>query len=174
MDPDLITIEGNTYKIIRTTQSDGRCFSASVYYGLYRQKASNTELNEFIQYNIINPILKTEETDCFKFFGWALKWVGSHNSNLDSGIESNIGKINMPKEKKNSDMLIQLDRFVERIKALQNSSIVFVKNKDYNKESIINFLNTFKNNLIDNYQTFYDFFDEEEQTMMYDYILYIT
>ena len=70
-----ITIEGNTYNIINSTQSDGRCFSASVYYELYNNVAESSILNQWIQEYIIRPILQTEQTDCPQFLLWVTKWT---------------------------------------------------------------------------------------------------
>ena len=68
-----IEINDKIFEIIEGTQSDGRCFSAAIYYDLKGKPANDEELNEWIQENIINPILDTETTNCIKFFNWATK-----------------------------------------------------------------------------------------------------
>ena len=81
-----ITIEGKNYQIIEGTQSDGRCFSASVYYSLYGKPAENDDLNYWIEYSIINPILDTEKTDCSYFLKWVMIWTGIHRTNIQNDI----------------------------------------------------------------------------------------
>jgi hypothetical protein len=48
-----ITIEGNTYNIINSTQSDGRCFSASVYYEVYNNTGNG--------YNYCDSVLSSQQ-----------------------------------------------------------------------------------------------------------------
>jgi hypothetical protein len=78
----IIKIKKKAYDLIQGTQSDGRCFAASVFYDLKERVAEDEELNVWIQVNIINPILETEKTDCSQFLLWAYKWAGLHNTSL--------------------------------------------------------------------------------------------
>jgi hypothetical protein len=85
-----IDIDGQTFEIIEGTQSDGRCFSASIYYDLYEEKATDVKLNDWIQVFIIDPILKTETTNCPEFFNWAINWVGIHNEEDNKEVNEDI------------------------------------------------------------------------------------
>ena len=82
-----IEIKKKIYEIVDGTQSDGRCFSAAIYYVLFNVKADDNDLNIWIQTNIINPIIETENTDCIKFLKWAMIWSGlpKHNTNHKDG-----------------------------------------------------------------------------------------
>ena len=71
-----IEIKKKKYEIIEGTQGDGRCFSGAIYYLLFKKVADNDDLNVWIQTNIINPIIDTENTDCIKFLKWAMLWSG--------------------------------------------------------------------------------------------------
>jgi hypothetical protein len=79
-----IEIEEQTYDIIEGTQSDGRCFSASIYYDLYKEKPEDKQLNEWIQTYIIDPILATQNTDCIIFFNWVTLWASSNRHGTDT------------------------------------------------------------------------------------------
>ena len=82
-----IEINDKIFEIIEGTQSDGRCFSAAIYYLLFNRKATDEELNKWIQTYIIKPILETETTNCIKFFNWATKWapMPKHGVNHEKG-----------------------------------------------------------------------------------------
>ena len=84
-----ITIEAHNYKIIDNTQSDGRCFSAAIFYDLNSRQSEDNELNEWIQIMIIDPILAVEQSDCSKFFLWAITWAGLHNANKNADNNNN-------------------------------------------------------------------------------------
>ena len=86
-----IQIEKQTYDIIEGTQSDGRCFSASIFYDLYKEKANDEQLNNWIQQYIIEPILNTENTNCNQFFNWVTLWAGmpKHGTNISNFIIDN-------------------------------------------------------------------------------------
>ena len=49
----IINIDGKNYELINGTQSDGRCFFASIFYDLNNRVAENNELNEWIEENVI-------------------------------------------------------------------------------------------------------------------------
>ena len=51
-----IEIKKKIYEIVDGTQSDGRCFSAAIYYVLFNVKADDNDLNIWIQTNL-NPLL---------------------------------------------------------------------------------------------------------------------
>ena len=93
MNTDILTIEGNNYQIIKGTQSDGRCFSASIFYDLNTRIPGNDELNTWIQNYIITPILNTKRTDCSTFFIWATTWAGIHNGYTSVDTRSRIGPV---------------------------------------------------------------------------------
>jgi hypothetical protein len=76
----IITIQGQEMNLISGTQSDGRCFSASIFFDLNGKVAGDEELNVWIQEYIINPILQTEKTDCSQFLLWSYIWAGLHNT----------------------------------------------------------------------------------------------
>jgi hypothetical protein len=124
-----IEVDGNKYTIINGTQSDGRCFAASVYYDLYNKIPDDTELNNWIQTNIIVPIINTENTDCLKFFTWAINWAGTHNSMLEDNpytytIIDNV--IELSPEitilKIVFDRIVSLQEYVDKIKIDKNMS----------------------------------------------------
>ena len=81
-----VQIEKQTYDIIEGTQTDGRCFSASIYFDLYKEKPEDKQLNEWIQTYIIDPILATQNTDCIIFFKWVFLWASStrHGTNTNN------------------------------------------------------------------------------------------
>ena len=117
-----ITINKKTYKIINDTQSDGRCFSASMFYALHDgQVATDDKLNVWIQEYIIDPILDTEHKDCPQFLMWAINWATTHNVNVTkpnyvSTIKTTISlpdNINILQEK-----LDKLTRITEILKDL--------------------------------------------------------
>ena len=117
-----ITINKKTYKIINDTQSDGRCFSASMFYALHDgQVATDDKLNVWIQDYIIDPILDTEHTDCPQFLLWVINWATTHNVNVNtpnyvSTIKTTINlpdNINIFQEK-----LDKLTRITEILKDL--------------------------------------------------------
>jgi hypothetical protein len=88
-----IQIEKQTYDIIEGTQSDGRCFSASIYYDLYKKKANDEQLNNWIQQYIIEPILNTENNNCIQFFNWVTLWAGmaKHGTDIPNfNIDENV------------------------------------------------------------------------------------
>ena len=95
MNTDILTIEGNNYQIIKGTQSDGRCFSASIFYDLYGIRPEDNKLNNWIQENIITPIIDTKTTDCSRFFIWATIWAGIHNGFISRRGNSIIGPVNI-------------------------------------------------------------------------------
>ena len=123
-----ITINGNTYNIINSTQSDGRCFSASVYYELYNNIVANSDdLNEWIQYNIINPILETEQTDCPKFLLWTTKWA-----TIDKRMFTN--KPNEPPPE-----VQELQNLFENLENTKKTLVNFISTTDLNPELIENY-----------------------------------
>ena len=79
---NIIKLEKKNYELIYGTQSDGRCFSASVYYDLNLKIPDSSVLNQWIKQYIIDPILNTENTNCPQFFLWATIWAGMHNGYL--------------------------------------------------------------------------------------------
>ena len=92
-----IEIKKKKYRIVNDTQNDGRCFSAAIYYLLFKDVADNDQLNNWIKENIIDPILATEDANCIKFFNWATKWAAmpKHGVNHEKGpanfiIDGNI------------------------------------------------------------------------------------
>ena len=82
---EIVTIEGNKYKLIEGTQGDGRCFSASIYYSLFNRIATSDELNDWIQNNIINPIVNINKENNYNYRGdlfvWAFNFYSLNNIN---------------------------------------------------------------------------------------------
>ena len=120
------TLEENQYQIIEGTQSDGRCFSASVYYDLFNKKANDEELNNFIQQYIIKPILDTEKSNCPKFLQWATIWTGIHNKNLnDSNFFTTISEeiILLPEIENIIDLLQKLINLQDNIKGFNGNTV---------------------------------------------------
>jgi len=110
-----IEINGEEYKIHRA-QSDGRCFSAAVFYDLNGRVAEDSELNLWIQQYIIDPIIKTEDTDCKQFLLWAYKWAALHNNSTNfTAIKE---KVIIPAELQ--DISFILDGLDETKKRLQS------------------------------------------------------
>lgn len=72
---NIITLESKQYQLIQGTQSDGRCFFASIFYSLYNIIPLDEELNSWIQQYIIEPILDKSITNCPLFSEWALNYV---------------------------------------------------------------------------------------------------
>ena len=77
---NIIKINEVEYEIVDGTQSDGRCFSGSIYYDLHEVVAVEDELNSWIEDYIINPILELETTDCGQFFSWVFFYNYFNNS----------------------------------------------------------------------------------------------
>ena len=91
----IINIDGKNYELINGTQSDGRCFFASIFYDLNNRVAENNELNEWIEENVIEPILNKNIYDCPTFFTWAYFWAEEQNHIIEQNEKTFINhKIN--------------------------------------------------------------------------------
>jgi len=127
-----IILEGNKYQLIQGTQSDGRCFSASVYYDLNKEIPNDQQLNTWIQQFIIEPILATEETDCPQFFQWAIIWASIHNNDIinNPNFVTNINEqVDLSEQiQKLSDLLTQLKRLQQTIQEFNGTNISDVRN----------------------------------------------
>ena len=134
-----LVIDENKYEIIEGTQSDGRCFSASVYYDLYNKIPSDTddEFNVWIQTNIIDPILATEDKDCIKFLKWATIWAGLKRLNNDAKLSQDIDDINNIQ-----DIIERLNGIQEQIYNFNNADF---ENKEFNQDiyKVIDFFKDF-------------------------------
>ena len=135
-----VIIDNREYEIIEGTQSDGRCFSASIFYDLYKSVATDDVLNKWIQYYIIDPILQTETTNCPQFVLWVINWIGIHNANYENSsyVSNNSGKINLPDQ---MSQLQELFNGLNIIKAFITSSNNVSNNIDIVNELLVK-LNT--------------------------------
>ena len=123
----MVTIEGRKYKLIEGTQGDGRCFSASIYYSLFGHIAISDELNDWIQFNIINPIVNINKESNYYYRGDLFLWAFNYYSlnNVDSTNSNNAIVIH--------NLFEQLDNVFKLL-----TPLVMFKNK----------LNTQKDNII--------------------------
>ena len=115
-----IEINRKKYQIIDDTQSDGRCFSASIYYLLFNVKADDNALNIWIQENIIDPIIDTENTDCIQFFNWATKWAAM-NKHSPYEDDTNVVNPNFIIDERISILQQILDRIIQDNFLIKNS-----------------------------------------------------
>jgi hypothetical protein len=121
MSSDILTIEGNKYEIIKGTTSDGRCFSASIFYDLYERIPNDNQLNEWIKTYIIDPILNTKGTDCSTFFIWATNWAGMHNGYTSIDRRSRIQPVIITQDISNiSDIFSNIKIKIEAITGIEN------------------------------------------------------
>ena len=167
----IVTIEGRKYELIEGTQSDGRCFSASIYYSLFGHIANSDELNDWIQINIINPIVNINKVINYDYsydyrgdlFVWAFNYYSLNNvdstitntSNL-GGQLSNVFKLLMPLVNFKNKLNTQNDNIIYDITNLINEIIYFNEHKpnDFTNEYLeraYNKIITILNNLV-NYE----------------------
>ena len=123
----LVTIEGRKYKLIEGTQGDGRCFSASIYYSLFGHIAISDELNDWIQVNIINPIVKENNYDYRgDLFVWAFNLYSLNNvDSTNTNTNNTIVVDNLVEQLDNVfKLLTPLVMFKNKLKC-QNENIVY-------------------------------------------------
>ena len=93
---NIIKINEVEYEIVDGTQSDGRCFSGSIYYGLNNKISNENELNVWIQNYIIDPIFKLETADCGQFFSWVYIYNYFNYENISNNMPNDIINIFEP------------------------------------------------------------------------------
>ena len=123
----MVTIEGRKYKLIEGTQGDGRCFSASIYYSLFGHIAISDELNDWIQVNIINPIVKENNYDYRgDLFVWAFNLYSLNNvDSTNTNTNNTIVVDNLVEQLDNVfKLLTPLVMFKNKLKC-QNENIVY-------------------------------------------------
>jgi len=145
-----IEIQGKKYNLINGTQSDGRCYSASIFYDLNKKKAEDKELNDWIQIHIIETIISTQQTNCPLFMNWVGKWYAEYKKGI------------LPETWTDSvDSLQKLEHLKEIIQnevEFSNSYVNFKDNKKLADGTIGNFLNKY---YTQQYEQFVDEIDKE-------------
>ena len=161
----IINIDGKNYELINGTQSDGRCFFASIFYDLNNRVAENNELNEWIEENVIEPILNKNIYDCPTFFTWAYFWAEEQNHIIEQNETTFINhKINYSIKESNLIVIYTtLERIQDYIQNFKNQNNYSQDNMNALLEKITSSLEFIETNYI-------NFLKELDASNMYNNI----